>query len=155
MGSEIGAAQRTTWRRRALVGFAAALLLVGGFVVSTPPASAAVTKPGDCRRPEVPSRFHKQVVTAIRVSGNLPMAWSDSPSLAKIVCWQDTGFDPAFFSRAPWHRWHGEFAMTIEEMKTIAGPWLSNDRHELILQARCFVHGWDACPHKTANTRVV
>jgi hypothetical protein len=54
--------------------------------VSTPLASAAVTKPGDCRRPQVPARFHKQVVTAIRASGNLPMAWADSPSLAKIVC---------------------------------------------------------------------
>ena len=45
--------------------------------------------------------------------------------------------------------------MTVEEMKTIAGPWLSNDRHELILRPKCFVRGWDACPHKTANSRVV
>ena len=139
MRSSIDAVERRTWRRRALAGFAAALVLASGSVVVTPPASAAVTKPGDCQRPEVPSRFHKQVVTAIRVSGNLPMAWADSPSLAKIVCWQDTAFDPAFLARAPWHRWHGEFAMTVEEMKTIAGPWLSNDRHELILRARCFV----------------
>jgi len=45
--------------------------------------------------------------------------------------------------------------MTVEEMKTIAGPWLSNDRHELILRPRCFARGWDACPHTTVNTRVV
>ena len=45
--------------------------------------------------------------------------------------------------------------MTVEEMKTIAGPWLSNDRHELILRASCFVRGWDACPHTTANARIV
>jgi hypothetical protein len=155
MGFAIGAGPRKTRRHRALAGFAAGFLLAGGFMVAIPPAAVAVTKPGDCQRPQVPSRFHKQVVTAIHASGNLPMAWADSSSLAKIVCWQDTSFDPEFFARAPWHRWHGEFAMTVEEMKTIAGPWLSNDRHELILQARCFVHGWDACPHKTANTRVI
>ena len=155
MRKAIDAAKGTTRRRRALVSFTATLLLLCGSVAATPLASATVTTPGDCRRPQVPGGFHKQVVTAIRASGNLPKAWADSPSLAKIVCWQDTAFDPGFFARASWHRWHGEFAMTVEEMKTIAGPWLSNDRHELILRARCFVRGWDACPRTTANARIV
>lgn len=142
-------------RRRVSVAFVVTMLLVSGPLAASPVASAADMKPADCRNPKVPSRFHDRVVAAIRLSGNLPIAWADSPYLAKIVCWQDTAFDAGFFARAPGHRWHGVFAMTVQEMKTIAGPWLSNDRHELILSPVCFVHGWDACPHKTANTRIV
>jgi hypothetical protein len=124
-------------------------------IASSPIASAAVSKPGDCRNPQVPSVFHEHVAAAIRVSGNLPIAWADSPYLAKIACWQDTSFDTAFLARAPGRRWHGVFAMTVQEMKMIAGPWLSNDRHELILNPTCFVHGWDACANTTANSRSV
>ena len=101
----------------------------------------------------MPDRFREHLVSAIRASGNLPIAWADSPYLAKIVCWQDTAFDTAFVARDAGRSWHGVFAMTVQEMRMIAGPWLSNDRHELILDPDCFVHGWDACPHKTANTR--
>jgi hypothetical protein len=43
--------------------------------------------------------------------------------------------------------------MTTRELETIAGPRMSNDRHELILSPRCFVHGWAECSHTTANTR--
>jgi peptidase M23-like protein len=131
------------------------MLLVGVDTASPSLASAAGAGPGHCRSPHIPAHFRKHVVTAIRLSGNLPIAWADSPYLAKIICWQGTKFDTSFVARAPWHRWHGEFAMTVEEMRTIAGPWLSNDRHELILRPRCFVGGWDACPHKKANTRSV
>jgi hypothetical protein len=141
--------------RRALVSLAVSILLVCGSTISTPFASVAVSKPADCRDPGAPSRFHKHVVLAIRLSRNLPIAWADSPYLAKIVCWQDTAFDTRFYAQAPDHRWHGVFAMTVQEMKTIAGPWLSNDRHGRILSPTCFVHGWDACPDKTANSRIV
>ena len=92
-------------------------------------------------------------MVAIRASGNLPNAWAASPYLAKIVCWQDTAFDAGFLAIDAGHRWHGVFAMTVEEMKEIRGPWLSNDRHELILRPACFVRGWDACRHTTANAR--
>jgi hypothetical protein len=116
-------------------------------------ASAQVSTPADCRNPQVPHGFHRQVVAAIHASGNLPIAWANSPYLAKIVCWQDTSFDTRFLAIGAGHRWHGAFAMTVEEMKDIRGPWLSNDRHELILRPACFVHGWDVCPHTTATTR--
>jgi hypothetical protein len=154
MKTDISPAPRTR-RRGRLWAVVASLTLLVAVDASAPPASAAVTAPKDCRDPQVPRHFHKHVVTAIRLSRNLPMAWSDSPYLAKTICWQDTGFDTTFVARAPWHRWHGAFAMTVQEMRTIAGPWLSNNRHELILRPRCFVHGWDACPHKTVNTRIV
>ncbi|HEX3299952.1 MAG TPA: M23 family metallopeptidase [Actinomycetota bacterium] len=150
------AGRKSAARRSRLVAALATLMLLAGVDAGAPtPASAAVAAPSDCRSPNVPPHFHTQVATAIRLSRNLPMAWSKSPYLAKIVCWQDTGFDTSFVARAPWHRWHGEFAMTVEEMRTIAGPWLSDNRHELILKPRCFVRGWDACPHTTVNTRVV
>jgi hypothetical protein len=150
----IGTPDRTRDLSRLLV-VAVSTMVLAAAVPTLTSASAGVSKPGECRDPHVPPHFHRHVVTAIRLSRNLPMAWADSPDLARIICWQDTGFDTGFRARAPWHRWHGEFAMTVEEMKTIAGPWLSNDRHELILRPRCFIHGWDACPHKTANARVV
>lgn len=103
----------------------------------------------------MPKGFHDHLVTAVRVSGNLPAGWAGSRYLAKIVCWQGTGFDTTFRARAPEHLWHGVFAMTVAEMKMIAGPWLSNDPNELILNPVCFVHGWDACRHTVADTRVV
>jgi hypothetical protein len=144
-----------TRRIRLCVVVTSLALFVSGAAWSAPLASAAVSTPSGCHDPQVPRHFHKQLVTAIRLSRNLPMAWADSPNIPKIICWQDTSFDTSFVARAPWHRWHGEFAMTVEEMRTIAGPWLSNNRHELILQPRCFVRGWGACAHKTVNTRVV
>jgi hypothetical protein len=134
---------------------AAVVLLVSGSLAVSHPAPAAVSKPITCRNPQVPRGFHKSLVAAVRTSGNLPRAWADSPYLAKIVCWQDTGFETRFHAHAPDHAWHGVFAMTVQEMKTIAGPWLSNDRNELILSPSCFVDGWDACPHTTANSRIV
>ena len=149
---EIGTA-RGTVRARVLMALATATLLLSGSTASAPTVSAAVSAPTDCRDPKVPSGFHEDVVAAIRASGNLPSAWADSPYVAKIVCWQDTAFDTRFGAVAPGRRWHGMFAMTVQEMKMIAGPWLSNDRNELILDPTCFVRGWDACPHTTANSR--
>lgn len=155
MTTSIASVKRTSRRSPLVIVLTCATLLVSSVASSSQVASAEVSTPRDCRDPHVPAHFHAHVVTALRLSRNLPTAWADSPYLAKIVCWQDTAFDTTFVARAPWHRWHGEFAMTVEEMKTIAGPWLSTDRHELILKPRCFVRGWDACPRKTADTRVV
>jgi hypothetical protein len=101
----------------------------------------------------VPDHFRAHLVTAIRLSGNLPIAWADSPSIPRIICWQQTRFRTDFRARGYKQAWIGIFAMTTREVKTIMGPWLSNDRYELILSPTCFVHGWDACPHKAANTR--
>ena len=149
----IDAATRTSFRR-VLTALAALTLLASGPIVTSLAAPSVVAKPPDCRNPYVPSRFHKRVVTAIRVSRDLPIAWARSPYFPKIVCWQETAFDTKFFARAPGRRWHGVFAMTVQEMKTIEGPSLGNDRDGLILSPDCFVHGWDACPRTTANARI-
>jgi peptidase M23-like protein len=144
------------WRRvrsRGVTRAAALLLVTALLAAAAPAASASVSTPSDCRHPHPPRHFQSQLRTAIRLSGNLPASWAGSPYLAKIVCWQETSFDTGFAAHAPDHVWHGIFAMTVQEMKAIAGPWLSNDRNELILDPVCFVQGWDACPHKAKNTR--
>ena len=132
-----------------------ATVLAAGTFARPMPASAAVKEPRDCRHPSVPARFHKEVITSIRASKDLPNAWARSPYLAKIACWQGTAFDTRFHAHAPEHVWHGVFAMTVQEMKTIAGPALGNDRDGLILTPLCFVRGWDACRHSTPNARIV
>jgi hypothetical protein len=131
-------------------------LLVAGILFTSPvPAAAAnaTRSIANCRNPDVPKKFHRHLVTAIRVSGNLPKGWADSPNIPRIICWQHTDFDTDFRDKGYKHVWHGLFAMTTEEVKNIMGPWLSNDRSELILNPTCFVHGWDACKHTTANTK--
>jgi len=122
---------------------------------ATPSKAAPTPTIAGCRTPDVPPSFHRQLVTAIKVSGNLPKGWAGSPYIAKIVCWQGTAFDPGFYAHSHTQRWHGVFAMTTREVETIAGPGMSNDRYELILTTRCFVHGWTRCPHTTANRRVL
>jgi Peptidase family M23 len=131
--------------------FAITALLTGPATV-VPAASATLA---DCRHPHVPPRFHRHLVVAIRLSRNLPRRWADSPNIPRIVCWQGSGFSTTFLARGYGQVWRGLFAMTTREMKTIAGPWLSNDRDELILDPDCFASGWDACPKTTANTRLV
>ncbi|HZT10964.1 MAG TPA: hypothetical protein VFB09_08020, partial [Actinomycetota bacterium] len=121
MKTWIRPAGSATRRIRLSVVVASLALFVSGAALTAPLASAAVSTPSGCHDPQVPRDFHKQLVTAIRLSRNLPMAWADSPNIPKIICWQDTSFDTSFVARAPWHRWHGEFAMTVEEMRTIAG----------------------------------
>jgi len=96
--------------------------------------------------------FHRHLVNAIEVSGNLPRGWAGSPCIAKIVCWQGTAFDPSFRAESDDQIWHGVFVMTTREVETIAGPGMCNDRYELILTPRCFVHGWTGCSHTRANT---
>lgn len=137
-------------RSGALLGAALALLL--GVTVFPGAASAEEPTPADCVKPDVPDGFRRHLVTAIRVSGNLPMSWADAKNIRRIICWQQTGFRTDFRAAGYQQRWFGIFAMTKREVRTIRGPWLSNDRNELILDEDCFAHGWDACRHTTANT---
>ena len=156
--SPLGSSPFDNARRRTAIALfvAAALVMTGsGSVADAPAASAAVSSPHDCEDPQVPSGFRSEIATAIRVSRDLPAGWADSPHLARIVCWQDSAFDPAFVADGPQHRWHGVFAMTTEEMRSVGGPELGNDRDGLVLHPRCFVHGWAACKPKVANVRIV
>jgi Peptidase family M23 len=124
-------------------------------VLSFAPASAAAaTSTERCQRAAPPDWFQPSVARAVAVSGDLPSSWATSPYVARIVCRQGSGFDPTF-SRAGdrFHVWHGLFAMTTEELQTIAGPWMIRDRNGLQLSAECFLDGWDSCPHKRGYTR--
>jgi hypothetical protein len=147
---DVPGAQRLL-RSLAVLVLAAAIVPVAGV------GASAGTQPtlAECRRPSTPSAFHRHLRLAIRLSGNLSPSWADSPYIPKIVCWQGTGFGTGFRAYGPHQKWIGVFAMTKRELQTIAGPWLSNDRNELILDPDCFAHGWDACPHSTTNTRIV
>jgi hypothetical protein len=141
-------------RRGAALAAVIATVVLGGFLVL--PTSAANAAPTDaCRHPAVPKWFHKNLVTAIRIAGDLPSRWADSPTIPKIVCWQGTKFDRSFIARGDaYHTWRGVFAMTTDEVLTIAGPWMIADRNGFRLTIRCFVHGWDSCPHTAGNTRI-
>jgi Peptidase family M23 len=137
---------------RWIVGVAIVASLLPGLSTS---ATAGQPTLAACRSPHVPPRFHHHLVVAIRLSGNLPRRWADSPFIPRIVCWQGSGFSTGFLARGYGQVWRGLFAMTKREMQTIAGPWLSNDPDELILDPTCFALGWDGCPATTANTRLV
>jgi len=143
---------RSSWRRHT-AWIAAAAMTTGIWLAAPPPALADTRTVASCRNPDLPRKFHRHLVTAIRVSGNLPKAWADSPNIPRIICYQHTGFGTDFRVTSYKHVFHGLFAMSVEEMRTIAGPWLSNDRVELKLSPKCFVQGWDACKHTAANTK--
>ena len=130
-----------------------AILIAAGLSATTQTAAAATITPTDCVNPKVPDMFRRHLITAIRVSGNLPLRWKDAPNIPRIICWQQTRFSTDFHASGYKQQWFGVFAMSRREVKTVMGPWLSNDRYELILNPKCFVHGWGACPHTTANTR--
>src|SRR6266704_974464 len=104
-------------------------------------ASAAHVGPAAaCKRPDVPIWFHRSLATAIHVSRDLPPSWAGSPYLAKLVCWQGTDFSVTFRrASAGYHVWHGLFAMTIEEMQTVGGQWLTRTRGGYELSTPCFV----------------
>src|SRR5690242_3703271 len=127
----------------------AATVLAGVLALSTGSAGAR-TGQQPCRHPDTPAWFQQAVVTSIGVSKGIPGWWADSPYLPRIVCWQGTGFDKDFRAQGgPLHVWHGIFAMTVEELQTIQGPWMIKDRNGFHLSAACFVNGWDACTHTT------
>ena len=92
--------------------------------------------------PITPDWFHARLVEAVRISGDLPPSWADSPYLEKIVCRQGSGFDVAFTATSDsHHRVHGLYAMTTAEVQTIAGPWITRNRYALKLSTRCFRWG--------------
>jgi hypothetical protein len=142
---------------RALSLILATLLIVTGTLTEQAHATGVdhVTRVNLCWQPAAPRWFHRDLVTAIRLSGDLPRGWAGSPSIARIVCWQDTNFDAAFHAHGNGQRWHGLFAMTVPEVESIAGPWMSANAHELILSPACFVAGWAACPKTASNERIV
>jgi hypothetical protein len=130
------------------------IVVAAGVLLAGPPSASGATRSvSSCRNPSVPRNFHRHLVSAIRLSGNLPRGWASSPNIPRIICYQHSGFSTDFRDTSYKHVWHGLFAMTVEEMKTVMGPWLSNDRNELILRPACFVQGWDACKHTAANTK--
>src|SRR3954452_1910523 len=116
-------------------------------------ARAESTPIQKCRDPGTPGWFHDALVAAIRVSKDLDPRWAGSRYIPKIICWQGTGFRKDFKAKGgPLHVWHGMFAMTIEEMQTIYGAWMTRTRNAFRLRAECFVRGWDACEHAPGNT---
>jgi Peptidase family M23 len=140
---------------RPLVPVLAALMLVGGIIQTAPPASASVVSPVACNHPVPPSWFHRELVEAIAISRDLPASWARSPAIAQIVCWQGTGFRPRFSARRVGHRWHGIFAMTVPEMQTMFGPWMTATRDAFHLSSPCFVLGWAACPRTAGNRMII
>lgn len=139
-------------RARTISGLVACLLVVS-CVVGSATSSRAAASPrvqvGECFRPTPPRRFQRQVRRAIRISRDLPARWAGSPEIAKIACWQGTGFAPEFRERGrSYYVWRGVFAMTVQEMQTVHGTWMTADRSAFRLSKACFTSGWGACPHR-------
>jgi Peptidase family M23 len=135
------------------VGISAAVTVQA---VSTVGVAAAAAPAHGCKHPAPPDWFHDSLVTAIGLSGDLPADWADAPEVAKIACWQGAGYDVAFDAKGDaFHEWHGLFAMTIEEVQTIAGPWMLSDKNGLRLDTTCFVWGWARCSRTPGNSRIV
>jgi hypothetical protein len=157
-GTRRGALKTSSTFKRFLVSAAISVALVGGIVEVAPVASASVVARNRCNHPSQPVQplwFHRQLIAAIRISGDLPARWARSPDIASIVCWQGTSFAPRFAARGPGHRWHGIFAMTTQELQTMFGPWMTANRHAYRLSRACFLRGWGACPHVAGNTLIV
>jgi hypothetical protein len=133
----------------------AAVAITGGLIQGTVPASASSVRPVRCNHAGRPAWFQRQLVTAIRISRDLPASWARSSYLGPIVCWQGTNFRARFAAREGVQRWHGIFAMTVEEMQTVFGTWMTASRNAYRLSPACFVRGWAACPRVGGNTMVV
>ena len=125
--------------------------------VRTARADAGVTRgsgPKRCAHPSPPAWFHDSLVTAISISGDLQPGWADAPQIASIACWQGTRFDAGFHAHGDaYHDWHGIFAMAVEEMQTIEGPWNIDNRYGFVLTPKCFVWGWQKCSRTPENSR--
>ncbi len=138
--------------RPTLVG--ALMLALVATMVPVVSAPAQTLRQGleGCYRPDPPRRFQRQVRTAIRISRDLPREWADAPEIAKIVCWQGSGFRTDF-RKVGGARfvWRGLSAMTVEEMQTIFGTWMTADRDALRLRSTCFEWGWASCANTIAN----
>jgi hypothetical protein len=125
------------------------------------PAASAITGPPpgseppetDCSHPVVPAWFRVRLGKAIKLSGDLPPAWARSRDIPKIVCWQGSGFRDGFRDKGgKYHTWRGLFSMTIEEMQTMAGPWMTANRYALRLSPTCFSQG---CARTGPRSRIV
>ncbi len=133
-----------------------AVLVTAMLQVGPVAADARTHGVGGCFHPDEPRRFHRHLVRAIRISRDLPTSWADSPFIAKIVCWQGTDFQTDFIDHGrAYYDWHGMFAMTTQEVQTIFGTWMTASRDAFVLTPKCFVHGWDGCPHRAANAAVM
>jgi murein DD-endopeptidase MepM/ murein hydrolase activator NlpD len=137
---------------RSLAALLVALLIASSIQIASGPPTASAQTVSGCFAPDVPSWFHRRVARAIKISRDLPRAWVRSPYIARIVCWQGTGFKTSFRARGRgYHIYRGMFAMTTQEVQTIAGPWMTANRFGLRLTPRCFARGWDACTNVAAN----
>jgi Peptidase family M23 len=141
--------------KRSLLSGLVVVALIGGLAQVPAPASASVVSPDGCTNAVAPASFHRQVLNAIRISGDLSPSWAGSPYLAKIVCWQGTFYRTPFLARRGSHVWHGIFAMTVAEMQTSFGPWMTATRSAFHLSSTCFVRGWAGCPHLAGNSSAV
>ena len=141
----------------ALVAGLGAVRLAASMAPATAPA-ASVQPIGlqavACDTPTVPSWFHRNLVKAVKVSGDLPPNWANKAYIAKIACWQGANFQPQFAAHDANHRWHGIFVMTSRELATIAGPAEVSNPKAFGLTAKCWIWGWAKCPHRVANSRV-
>jgi hypothetical protein len=141
-----------------LVAALVALPAEGAAAAGASPASAGrsltPSSLDSCRHPDVPDWFHDSLVTSIRISKDLPPSWADSPYLGRIICWQGSAFDVTFAPPGDaFHAFHGLFAMTVQEVEMIAGPWHLSNRYGFRLSTKCFEWGWVKCERKDEFSR--
>jgi hypothetical protein len=128
----------------------------GSPAFAQPSAPAAGVTIHACQHPVVPRWFHRNLVAAVKVSGDLHPAWIRSTYIAKVVCWQGADFDGGFADHDnSYHHWHGIFAMTSKELQTISGPAEVSNPKAFTISTRCMVWGWAKCPHLVRNARLV
>jgi hypothetical protein len=131
-----------------------------GFALAKADAATAATgspagSVNACRHPNVPAWFHESLVTAIAISGDLQPGWADSPNIPRIICWQGSDFDVSFSPAGDdFHAFHGVFAMTVEEVEMIVGPWHIANKDGFKLSTKCFVWGWEKCPRQPQYSRI-
>ena len=129
----------------------------GGMAASASASASAnpPAAPAACRHPTVPDWFHDSLVTSIRISKDLHPGWADSPSIASIICWQGSDFDVGYAAPGDdFHAFHGLFAMTLEELAEVAGPWRIENPNGFKLSPKCFLYGWSKCERKDEYSRV-
>jgi hypothetical protein len=117
--------------------------------------SASTQSVAACRHPEVPDWFHDSLVTSIQISKDLDPKWADSSFVPSVICWQGSKFDVGFAPPGDdFHAFHGVFAMTVEEVQMVMGPWRISDRYAFRLSTKCFVYGWAKCSRTPENMRI-
>jgi hypothetical protein len=135
-----------------LTGVAGSALAALGATSASPSGTSPALA---CRHPQVPDWFHDSLVTSIGIAKDLNPSWADSAYIPRIICWQGSAFDVQFAPPGDDdHAFHGVFAMTVEEMQMIQGPWRIANRHAFKLTGKCFVYGWAKCARTTENLRI-